>query len=222
VCDAGALARIYAEDVSTRSLRSIRSAFPGAIYAPSFAATEIASAWLQFIRAGRGGDGERLSWDNYEDLMDRFRADEDAGLVQLVAADEFSSLALRLLEENVRRHLEDVNLPVLKAHDAYYIALAQWLRDDGLRPILVTLDRQPWVVAKAFGIEAFHANTCDLGRGLLSVGLPGRSFPSGANCSPCQLSGCPSRFQLDLQRLPEDLGSGTPRSGRDLDSAVPR
>jgi len=171
------------------------------------------------VRAGRGGDHERISWEDYSDLISRFRTDVDAGLVQLLTIDSLVEPALVLLEENVRRHVEDANMPVLKAHDAYYIALAQWLRDgEGLRPIVVTLDRQPWVVARAFGIEAFHANTCDLGRGVLSVGMPGRSFPAGANCSPCQLPGCPSRFQIDLRGLPEDLGSGRPRSGRELES----
>jgi hypothetical protein len=106
---------------------------------------------------------------------------------------------------------------VLRAHDACYLALAQWLREEeGRRSILVTLDRQPWVVARAFGIEAFHANTCDLGRGERNVGLPGHSFPSGANCSPCRLSTCPSCFEVDLVGLPEDLDSGWPRTGRDL------
>jgi hypothetical protein len=150
--------------------------------------------------------------------MRRFRIDLDAGLIQLLTADELTEAVLGLLEENVRRHIEDVTLPVLHAHDAYYLALAQWLRDsEGFRPILITLDRQPWVVARAFGIESFHANTCDLGRGVLSVGLPGRSFPAGANCSPCQLPGCPSEFRIDLQGLPEDLGSGRPRSGREIE-----
>jgi hypothetical protein len=175
---------------------------------------------LQFLRAGRSGDGERITWDVYQRLMRRFRNDIDAGFVQLFTADELTEPVIDLLEENVRRQVEDVNLPVLHAHDAYYIALARWLRDDGLRSILVTLDRQPWVVARALGVEAFHANTCDLGRGVLSVGLPGRSFPRGANCSPCQLTGCPSRFQVDMQRLPENLGSGHPRSGRELEAEV--
>jgi hypothetical protein len=194
VFDAGALARVYVEDVSTRNLRAIVAAFPGAIYAPSFAAAEISAAWLQFVRAGRGGDGERIT------------------------ADELTETVLELLERNVRRHQEDGQFPVLHAHDAYYLALARWLREEeDRRPILVTLDRQPWIVARAFGIEAFHANTCDLGRGERNVGLPGHSFPSGANCSPCRLDGCPSRFEVDLGLLPTDLDSGWPRTGRELE-----
>jgi hypothetical protein len=221
VFDAGALARIYVEDVSTRNLRAIVSAFPGAVYAPSFAAGEIAAAWLQFVRAGRGGDGERITWDDYNALMDHFRADVQGGVVQLLTADELTGTVLDLLEENVRRHQQDAQLPVLRAHDAYYLALARWLlEDEDRRAILVTLDRQLWVVARALGIEAFHANTCDLGTGERNVGLPGRSFPSGVNCSPCSLGGCPSRFQVDLERLPVDLDSGRPRTGRDLEESV--
>jgi hypothetical protein len=215
VFDAGALARVYAADVSTRSLRALRHACPGSIFAPSLAAGEIVSAWLQFVRAGRGGDGARISWEDYELLVARFLADVHAGAVQLVAAEEFSVPVMQLLEENVRLHLGDGSLPVLRAHDAYYLALARWLRDEEhRRAILVTLDRQPWLVAKAFGVEAFHANTCDLGRGVLNVGLPGHHFADGANCSPCQLAGCPSGFHLDLKRLPADLGSGWPKSWR--------
>ena len=197
------------------------AAFPGAIYAPGFAAGEIASAWLQFVRAGRGGDGARITWDDYHALMSRFRADVEQGVVQLLTADELTEAVLELLEQNVSRHLDDGQLPVLRAHDAYYLALARWLREEqGRRPILVTLDRQPWVVARVFGVEAFHANTCDLGRGERAVGLPGRSFPHGANCSPCRLDACPSRFQVDLARLPADLDSGTPRTGRELDEQL--
>jgi hypothetical protein len=152
--------------------------------------------------------------------MSRFRADVEQGAVQLLTTDELTETVLELLEQNVRRHQEDGQLPVLHAHDAYYLALARWLREEeDRRPILVTLDRQPWVVARAFGIEAFHANTCDLGRGERNVGLPGHSFPSGVNCSPCRLDGCPSRFEVDLRLLPADLDSGLPRTGRELEDA---
>src|SRR5207253_8522278 len=115
-----------------------------------------------------------------------------------------------------RLHLEGRSaVPILHTHDAYYVALAEALhRDSGQRVVVVTNDARVWRGARALGVEAFHGNTCDLGRGRLNVGSPGYDFVDGLDCRPCSRLTCPSGFVVDLAALPRNLGSGVPRSRR--------
>jgi hypothetical protein len=140
--------------------------------------------------------------------------------VHLWTVDEITELTLALIREAGQLN-ESGQVPRMGAHDAYYVALARWLRDEeGYRTVFVTNDRQPWLVAQALGLEAFHGNTCDLGIGKLNVGIVGVNFPENRGCQPCSLATCPSRFEIDLVKLPQNLGSGTPRTKGEIEATA--
>lgn len=212
--DAGALARVYIKDIGSTNLRAIFDQFGGAIHAPSLAAAEITSAWLAKVPT-------ELSWDAYEGYLNQFTADasEPEQRIQLWSIDELLLGALQVIREAAELNLAK-RAPRIGAHDAYYVSLVRWLADRGARTILVTNDRQLWMVARELGHEVFHGNTCDLGAiNQRNVGLVGAHFPENKACQPCALQTCSSTFVVDLMALPPNLDSGTPRTKSEIEGS---
>lgn len=198
-------------DVASRNVRALHREFAGFIHVPGLVHAEVTAAWLQAVRDGR------LSWDEYRRYLDVFHLDLAEGVLRAWSDDDLVPGVLAVQEEVTRLHLRSRSVvPVLRTHDAYYVALAKAVAEDtGQRAILVTNDAKVWRGARALGLEVFHGNTCDLGIARLHVGNPGSNFPEGANCCPCQHPTCPSTFVLDLKGLPRDLGSGDPAAQRE-------
>jgi predicted nucleic acid-binding protein len=207
VFDAGPLSRLYLRDLATRNVRAIFARFRGAIHAPSIAHAEDTAAWLQAVRTGE------MQFEEYRECLAAFVGHVRDDAIRLWREDDLLLRVLAVQEEVTRLHLGDRSrVPIVHAHDAYYIALAQWLRTDlGCRVVLVTNDGRVWRVARAMGLEVFHGNTCDLGLGRLHVGATGQHFAEGRRCSPCLETTCPSSFDVDLAGTPVNLGSGEPR-----------
>lgn len=209
VFDAGALARVYASDVSTTNLRSIFTSYSGRIFAPDIAAAEVTSAWLAFVRASAAADPRAINWNTYLALMATFQNDVTSQRIQLLDMQPMLPSVLEVVEDATALNLEcGGHYPTLHAHDAHYLALAKYLAAQG-RVVLVTNDRAVWLNAQAFGIEAFHGNTCDRGGLRLDVGMPLTVFPDGpVGCKPCSHAKCPSKFTPNFNAW--GIGSGIP------------
>jgi predicted nucleic acid-binding protein len=206
VFDAGPMARVYLRDVATPNLRAIYAAFAGEIHVPDLTHAEVAATWLDRVRHGAA------TWGQYRRLHESFLTDVRRRVVKVWPDAMLAGAAVAVQERLTRLFMDGRRHGALVAtHDAYYLGLAERLATDKMgRVVLVTLDAKLWRAARALGVEVFHANTCDLGLGRLNVGSPGRDFPEGASCKPCQAATCPSGFQVDLVELPLYLGSGTP------------
>jgi predicted nucleic acid-binding protein len=209
VFDAGPMARLYLADIGTTNLRSIRGEYARRIHAPTLVLAEVCSPWLAAVR--HPDPARRITWTQYERLRDRFLQDAGNELIRLWEDEGLHGAARNVLERS-NRLFPRSHWAILRAHDAYYIALAERLaQETGERIIFVTNDAGAWKGAQALGLEAFHAFTCDLGIGRLHIGNPSTGqFLEGRNCNPCRLQGCPSGFLVDLIGLPPNLGSATP------------
>lgn len=180
---------------------------------------EVTAAWLQAVRE------QYLSWGEYQRYLQDFHQDLERGFLRTWQDDDLLPGVLAVQERITRMYREHRRgtVPILHTHDAYYVALAEAIRRDSEeRVVLVTNDARVWRGARVLGIEVFHGNTCDLGTDVLYVGSPGQDFPEGANCCPCAAEHCPSGFIVDLETLPTDLGSGTPRSLRERRTSSPQ
>ena len=213
VFDAGALARVYATDISTRTLRTIRQSHPSRIVAPDLAAIEVTSAWLHFVRQAPQ-DPRSINWATYQALSDAFAGDVLSGEVVLVNMEPLLPRVRAVIEDLGALKEAGAPYPVIHAHDAYYLTLAERM-SQSQRTVLVTNDRALWINAHVMGVEAFHGSTCDRGELRLDVGMPGVYFPHGRpSCQPCRHTTCPSGFSIDESQW--SLGTGAPETEAEI------